>query len=155
MCIKFTKPVDNRERMWYHAYCRKEWLPMLTEFGKALRKIRIDRQQLLKDMANKLGVSSAYLSAVENGKRRMPQDWVSKIASIYSLDSDAQADLQNAADNSVFDVTISLENASEQKRSAVLSFARALDGLDDEDLKRIMSSMKAKGEKRGNKQRAR
>ncbi len=128
---------------------------MLTEFGKALRKIRIDRQQLLKDMANKLGVSSAYLSAVENGKRRMPQDWVSKIASIYSLDSDAQADLQNAADNSVFDVTISLENASEQKRSAVLSFARALDGLDDEDLKRIMSSMKAKGEKRGNKQRAR
>ena len=81
---------------------------MLTEFGKALRKIRIDRQQLLKDMANKLGVSSAYLSAVENGKRRMPQDWVSKIASIYSLDSDAQADLQNAADNSVFDVTISL-----------------------------------------------
>lgn len=122
---------------------------MLTEFGKALRKIRIDRQQLLKDMANKLGVSSAYLSAVENGKRRMPQDWVSKIASIYSLDSDAQADLQNAADNSVFDVTISLENASEQKRSAVLSFARALDGLDDEDLKRIMSSMKAKGEKRG------
>ena len=47
---------------------------MLTEFGKALRKIRIDRQQLLKDMANKLGVSSAYLSAVENGKRRMPQD---------------------------------------------------------------------------------
>ena len=85
----------------------------------------------------------------------MPQDWVSKIASIYSLDSDAQADLQNAADNSVFDVTISLENASEQKRNAVLSFARALDGLDDEDLKRIMSSMKAKGEKRGNKQRAR
>lgn len=128
---------------------------MLTEFGKALRKIRIDRQQLLKDMANKLGVSSAYLSAVENGKRRMPQDWVSKIASIYSLDSDAQADLQNAADNSVFDVTISLENASEQKRHAVLSFARALDGLDDEDLKRIMSSMKAKGEKRGTKQRAR
>ena len=128
---------------------------MVTEFGKALRKIRIDRQQLLKDMANKLGVSSAYLSAVENGKRRMPQDWVSKIASIYSLDSDAQADLQNAADNSVFDVTISLENASEQKRNAVLSFARALDGLDDEDLKRIMSSMKAKGEKRGTKQRAR
>ena len=128
---------------------------MLTEFGKALRKIRIDKQLLLKDMASKLGVSSAYLSAVETGKRRMPPDWVSKIASIYSLDSDAQAELQNAADNSVFDVTISLKNASEQKRNAVLSFARALDGLNDEDLKRIMSSMKTKGGKKGDNQRAR
>ena len=128
---------------------------MLTEFGKALRKIRIDRQQLLRDMADKLGVSSAYLSAVETGKRRIPQDWVSKIASIYSLSCEEQADLQSAADNSVFDVTISLVNASEQKRNAVLSFARALDGLNDEDLKRIMASMKGKEEKRGNRQGAR
>ncbi|MEO2800319.1 helix-turn-helix domain-containing protein [Flavonifractor plautii] len=128
---------------------------MLTEFGKALRKIRIDRQQLLRDMADKLGVSSAYLSAVETGKRRIPQDWVSKIASIYSLSCEEQADLQSAADNSVFDVTISLVNASEPKRNAVLSFARALDGLNDEDLKRIMASMKGKEEKRGNRQRAR
>ena len=128
---------------------------MLTEFGKALRKIRIDRQQLLRDMADKLGVSSAYLSAVETGKRRIPQDWVSKIASIYSLSCEEQADLQSAADNSVFDVTISLVNASEQKRNAVLSFARALDGLNDEDLKRIMASMKGKEEKRGYSQRAR
>ena len=128
---------------------------MLTEFGKALRKIRVDRQQLLRDMADKLGVSSAYLSAVETGKRRIPQDWVSKIASIYSLSCEEQADLQSAADNSVFDVTISLVNASEQKRNAVLSFARALDGLNDEDLKRIMASMKGKEEKRGNRQRAR
>ena len=128
---------------------------MLTEFGKALRKIRIDRQQLLRDMADKLGVSSAYLSAVETGKWRIPQDWVSKIASIYSLSCEEQADLQSAADNSVFDVTISLVNASEQKRNAVLSFARALDGLNDEDLKRIMASMKGKEEKRGNRQRAR
>lgn len=128
---------------------------MLTEFGKALRKIRIDRQQLLKDMADNLGVSSAYLSAVETGKRRIPQDWVSKIATIYSLDSDSKANLQKAADNSVFDVTISLVNASEEKRNAVLSFARALDGLNDEDLRKIMSSMKIKQEKRGNKQRAR
>ena len=128
---------------------------MLTEFGKALRKIRRDTQQLLRDMADKLGVSSAYLSAVETGKRRIPQDWVSKIASIYSLSCEEQADLQSAADNSVFDVTISLVNASEQKRNAVLSFARALDGLNDEDLKRIMASMKGKEEKRGNRQRAR
>lgn len=128
---------------------------MLTEFGKALRKIRIDNQQLLKDMAESLGVSSAYLSAVETGKRRIPQDWVNKIASTYSLNQEDSADLQRAADNSVLDVTISLVDASEQKRDAVLSFARALDGLSDEDLKRIMSSMKEKEGKRRDKKRVR
>ena len=47
---------------------------MLTEFGKCLRKIRIDKAELLKDMAEKLQVTSAYLSAVEHGKREIPDD---------------------------------------------------------------------------------
>ena len=38
---------------------------MLTSFGKTLRKLRIDNEELLKDMALKLGVTLAYLSAVE------------------------------------------------------------------------------------------
>lgn len=126
---------------------------MLTEFGKALRKIRIDKQQLLKDMANALGVSSAYLSAVETGKRRIPKNWVDEISSIYGLGREDRAELQSAADDSVMDVTISLQNASAQRRDAVLSFARALDGLSDEELKRIMSSMKKKGAKSEGKRR--
>ena len=126
---------------------------MLTEFGKVLRKIRIDKQQLLKDMATALGVSSAYLSAVETGKRRIPKNWVDEISSIYKLDQDSRTELQRAADDSVTDITISLHNASMQRRDAVLSFARALDGLSDDDLKRIMSSMKKKGEKSEGKRR--
>ena len=39
---------------------------MLTNFGKALRKLRIDNNELLKDMALKLEVTVSYLSAVEN-----------------------------------------------------------------------------------------
>ena len=42
---------------------------MLTALGRFLRKIRIDRNELLKDMADKLEVSASFLSAVENGKR--------------------------------------------------------------------------------------
>ena len=44
---------------------------MLTELGKILRKIRIDRQELLRDMAGTLGVSVAYLSAVEEKPRQV------------------------------------------------------------------------------------
>ena len=42
---------------------------MITPFGKYLRKLRIDHDEKLKDMAAKLGVTGSYLSAVEIGKR--------------------------------------------------------------------------------------
>lgn len=38
---------------------------MATNYGKVLRKIRVDRDELLKDMAGKLGITSAYLSSIE------------------------------------------------------------------------------------------
>ena len=37
---------------------------MFSEFGKYLRTLRINNGELLKDMANNLQVSSAFLSAV-------------------------------------------------------------------------------------------
>lgn len=43
---------------------------MLTAFGKEVRKIRLDRGELLKTMADSLGVKSSYLSAIEHGKKQ-------------------------------------------------------------------------------------
>lgn len=122
---------------------------MLTSFGIELRKLRIERQELLKDMADALGVSSAYLSAVETGKRRIPQGWISRIAKQYSLDNSQIIALQNAADNSTNEVTIPLEGFSQERKDAVLSFARSLDGISDAELTAIMNSMKKKNGKRG------
>ena len=42
---------------------------MLTAYGKAARKWRIDRHMRLRDMARDLGVSVAYLSALETGRK--------------------------------------------------------------------------------------
>lgn len=118
---------------------------MLTAYGKLLRKLRIDRQEILKDMADCLGVSSAYLSAVETGKRRIPQGWTDHLAKIYQLDSKTVKELREAEEASISEVTIQLNGASDTKRNAVLTFAKALDGLTDEELQRIMSNMKGKG----------
>lgn len=49
---------------------------MLTSVGRFLRTLRIDHGEILKDMADVLGVSSAFLSAVENGKKKMPEGWI-------------------------------------------------------------------------------
>lgn len=59
----------------------------VNEFGLFCRKLRLDNHQILKEMADILGVSPSYLSAVENGKRNIPRDWYDKISSFYNLTS--------------------------------------------------------------------
>ena len=44
----------------------------MTPFGKRMRELRRERGMALKDMAGSIGVSSAYLSALEHGKRGRP-----------------------------------------------------------------------------------
>ena len=44
----------------------------MTPFGERMRKLRAERRVTLKDMAEEIGVSSAYLSALEHGKRGRP-----------------------------------------------------------------------------------
>ena len=58
---------------------------MLISIARFLRKLRIDNGEILKDMAEALGVSSAFLSAVENGKKKMPEGWIEKLKAIYSF----------------------------------------------------------------------
>jgi transcriptional regulator with XRE-family HTH domain len=44
----------------------------MTPFGEKMRKLRAARAITLKQMAEAIGVSSAYLSALEHGKRGRP-----------------------------------------------------------------------------------
>jgi transcriptional regulator with XRE-family HTH domain len=44
----------------------------MTPFGARVRELRRERGLMLKDMAASLGVSSAYLSALERGERGKP-----------------------------------------------------------------------------------
>lgn len=66
---------------------------MLTRFGKELRKIRIEHDEILKDMADKLNVTAAYLSAVENGNRKIPDSWVNIITEEYGLSDEVSEHL--------------------------------------------------------------
>jgi transcriptional regulator with XRE-family HTH domain len=44
----------------------------MTPFGERMRKLRAERGVTLKAMAEAIGVSPAYLSALEHGKRGRP-----------------------------------------------------------------------------------
>jgi len=110
---------------------------MLTEFGRHLRKLRIDCDEYLKDMADKLGVTSSYLSAVETGKRNIPCGWVEKICQLYSLDMLYQEDLQDAAIKSARTATMDLSNATPKRKEAALLFARTFEEVDDSTIETI------------------
>lgn len=71
----------------------------MTPFGQKLRKIRKQKNISLKDMANGVGVSSAYLSALEHGKRGTPT-WamVQRIIAYFNVIWDEAEELQRLAE---------------------------------------------------------
>ncbi|MEY8378762.1 helix-turn-helix transcriptional regulator [Lachnospiraceae bacterium 56-18] len=86
---------------------------LLTKFGKQLRSLRIEKDLRLKDMADELGVTVAYLSAVENGKRAVPDSWVERISKEYDLSDQEVISMQKAAYENKKDIKINLENTKE------------------------------------------
>lgn len=110
---------------------------MLTKFGKFTRKLRIEHGELLKDMAQKLDVSSSYLSAVEVGKRPIPTKWSGNIKSLYKLSDPEYAELLNAVDESREEVTLNLANKRHDDQDLILSFARKFNSLNDQEKQKI------------------
>ncbi|WP_018182214.1 helix-turn-helix domain-containing protein [Kaistia granuli] len=79
----------------------------MTPFGQRLREMRDERGLSLKDMAEKLGVSSSYLSALEHGRRGSPS-WfmVQRIIAYFNVIWDEAEELQRLAERSHPRVTV-------------------------------------------------
>jgi transcriptional regulator with XRE-family HTH domain len=70
----------------------------MTPFGAAVRKIRKERGLTQKAMAKALGVSPAYLSALENGKKGRPGfDFLQRVAGYLNIIWDEADDLFRVA----------------------------------------------------------
>ena len=111
---------------------------IVTSIGRALRQMRFDRQELLKDMAAKLEVSSAFLSAIENGRKKVPANFIDKVCKVYNLNDTERALLIDAVNMSTTEIKINLTSLSPSQHEAALSFAKALNGLTDSQVQEIM-----------------
>ena len=111
---------------------------MITRIGDFLRAIRIENSELLKTMAEKLEVSSAFLSAVENGKKKMPTSWEEKLSSIYQLSREQINDFQEAIADTNKAIELNLENSALENRKLALSFARHFDSIDEHTSQKII-----------------
>ena len=118
---------------------------MYTKFGEFMRVLRIKHHEIMGDIADMLGVSLPFLSAVENGKRNVPADWVDKIVSHYNLSPEETQELLEAIEQSKTQIKLDLKSSEFFQRTAALQFARSFDNMDEDTAKRIIELLEGKG----------
>ncbi|WP_116324232.1 helix-turn-helix domain-containing protein [Cupriavidus taiwanensis] len=112
-----------------------------TEFGRLVRKARIDADVTLLEMARQLDVSAPFLSGMETGRKKISQEWVGKIEeffrSKYGIEVpglDVAADIANRE--------VSLEGLSPQHQMLVAGFARmkSIDPEVEEQFRQLLTA---------------
>lgn len=100
---------------------------MLTPFGIAVRKLRLDKGMRLLDVARRSKRSPAFLSAVETGRKAIPDGYVNLMTRAMDLTAAEARELRRAADRTRKEVRV--EKLPEDQRELVAAFARKLDEL--------------------------
>lgn len=107
----------------------------MTPLGAKLRQMRDERGIKLKEMAKALDVSSAYLSALEHGRRGKPT-WslLQRIIAFFNVIWDEAEDLQRLAELSDPRVMIDTAGLTPEATELANRLATGISRLTDEDL---------------------
>lgn len=115
----------------------------ITEFGKMVRKARLDAEVTLLQMANELDVSSAFLSGMETGRKKIAVEWVGKTKAFFASHHIILPNLAEAAD--VSNKSVNLEGLSPSHQMLVAGFARtSLSQEELENLKALLAAANAR-----------
>lgn len=112
----------------------------ISEYGELLKHLRIDKREMLKNMAGRLGLNSSYLSAIESGDRDIPPDLTDKICVEYGLDAEERKKLKEAElnkDRKFIQIDMEKINENRLAKEVVLDFAGKAANLTDDQLEEI------------------
>lgn len=112
---------------------------MVTEYGKFMKNLRKQKNETLATMSEKLGVSIAFLSAMEVGKKQVPIDYADKISDIYGLSNKENLELTNAIALSNINLNINFASLNEDQTKTLVLFARKINKIDKRKLDKINS----------------
>lgn len=112
----------------------------MTPFGEHLRKLREERGVTQKEMAQAIGISPAYLSALEHGKRGQPS-WPmqQRIVGFLNIIWDDAEELQRLAQLSDPKVSINTSDLTSQATLSANLLSRNIASLSSADLKDIQT----------------
>ncbi|MER9233834.1 helix-turn-helix domain-containing protein [Mesorhizobium sp. M0622] len=116
----------------------------MTPFGEKLRVLRSERGVSQKDMAKAIGVSAAYLSALEHGRRGAPS-WtlIQKIIGYFNIIWDEAEELARLAETSHPRVKLDTSGLSPAATELANLLADNIEKLDEAELRRIIASIRA------------
>ena len=120
----------------------------MTPFGEAMRKLRAERGITLKEMADAIGVSSAYLSALEHGKRGRP-GWhlIQRILSFFNIIWDDADEVMRLARISHPRVTIDTSGLSSKATELANLLADDIAKLDAAALDELLQALEKRRQK--------
>lgn len=116
----------------------------MTPFGARIRSLRQARGISLKQMAEDLGVSSAYLSALEHGHRGRPS-WLllQRICGYLNIIWDDAEDLAELAKLSHPRVTIDTAGLSPRATLLANELGRRIASLDEAKLEQLLRLLRS------------
>ncbi|MBR0396611.1 MAG: helix-turn-helix domain-containing protein [Clostridiales bacterium] len=117
---------------------------MRTRLGDFLRSIRMKANISLRKMANDLGISPAFLSAVENGKKKMPDSWFALVPDTYDLSDSEVNEFKDIAYESFDTVELNIAKASENNKKLAIRFARRFDDIDEKTSEELLEILENK-----------
>ena len=116
----------------------------MTPFGARLRALREERHLTLTRMAADLGLSAAYLSALEHGKRARPTPGlVRQICGYFGIIWDDADELQLLAKQSRPKVTVDTGGLSPLATELANLLADRIGDLDEPTLAHLLDTVKA------------
>ena len=116
-----------------------------SSFGKELRKIMIDNDSRLYDLAKALGVSSSFVSSVICGNKSVPEDWIPTIVKKYNLYKEEEQSLIDKMIESKKTVVFDLSKLNNSQRQFTYQLQRNLSNLSNteiEELEKIIGGNK-------------
>lgn len=120
----------------------------MTPFGDRMRKLRAERSLTLKEMADAIGVSSAYLSALEHGKRGRP-GWhlIQRILTFFNIIWDDAEEVVRLARISHPRITIDTSGLNPKATELANRLADDIGRLDAAALDELLSVLDRKRQK--------
>ncbi|WP_420960531.1 helix-turn-helix domain-containing protein [Brucella sp. IR073] len=121
----------------------------MTPFGKRIRELREERNVSQKEMAAKIGVSAAYLSALEHGRRGQPTwDLLQRIITYFNIIWDEAEELQQLAKISHPRVVIDTAGLSPEATELANLLAKNIRLIDPETIQNLSGEIEAARKRR-------
>lgn len=111
-------------------------------FGKTMGKIRIDRDETVKDMAKNLGVNPSCLIRYERLGVSPSKDVITRACDYYNVSQTKRAQImKQVTEKGPSSIRIDLKSFDNDTRKNIANICQKIVGLSSEDIARISRSV--------------